>query len=313
MGAVVVIAFALIGATARMATGASSGDGCAKAPKRGTVVLTPKIDGRRRVVRVHVPPNLRARAAAPLVLNLHGSQSTAQAQEAFTGMDATADQNSFLVAYPQAVITSGTGFDWNVPGQPLVGGAAVPKKAADDVSFLEKTVALLEKRNCVDPQRVYVTGFSGGARMASQLGCDASTTFAAIAPVSGLRFPQPCPGTRAVPVVAFHGTEDPIDPIDGNGQPYWTYSVETAAQRWAAHDECSNIGIVADGKTLSRFEYVECSDKGSVVLYEVLGAGHEWPGGPPMPRRITRVLGPQSNAIDADTTMWQFFAQHPLQ
>jgi poly(3-hydroxybutyrate) depolymerase len=34
------------------------------------------------------------------VLNMHGSGSTAAAQDQFTGMDATADASGFIVAYP---------------------------------------------------------------------------------------------------------------------------------------------------------------------------------------------------------------------
>jgi polyhydroxybutyrate depolymerase len=133
------------------------------------------------------------------------------------------------VAYPQAAISDGRGYDWNVPNVPLVGGRPVPKGAANDVSFLEKSITYLESRYCVDAGRVFVTGVSGGGRMASQLGCDASTVIAAIAPVAGLRRPTPCPARRAVPVVAFHGTADPVDPYAGHGQRYWTYSVPEAA------------------------------------------------------------------------------------
>jgi len=98
----------------------------------------------------------------------------------------------------------------------------VPAGSADDVAFLTGLPATLEQRFCIDRTRVYATGFSGGARTASQLACDASTVFAAVAPVSGLPRPTPCPAPRAVPIVAFHGPADPVDPFAGNGQPYWT-------------------------------------------------------------------------------------------
>ena len=199
------------------------------------------IDGRSRQVLVHVPPTYTGRAAVPLVLNMHGSASDAKAQETFSGMDHTADVAGFIVAYPQAVIPEGTGFDWNVPGVPLYSGRAVPSGAADDVAFLTQLVRTLESRYCVDAKRVYATGFSGGARMASQLGCDASTVFAAVAPVSGLRFPSPCNSQRPVPVLSFHGTADRIDPYDGNGKAYWTYSVADAERRWATHDGCGDV------------------------------------------------------------------------
>jgi polyhydroxybutyrate depolymerase len=77
-----------------------------------------------------------------LVLNMHGSGSTALEQEGFSGMNSTADTDGFIVAYPQGLIPDGTGFDWNVPGEPLIGGAAVPPHAANDVTFLTKLVGI---------------------------------------------------------------------------------------------------------------------------------------------------------------------------
>jgi polyhydroxybutyrate depolymerase len=227
-------------------------------------------------------------------------------------MDATADADGFLVAYPQAAIGSGTGFDWNVPHEPLLGGKAVPSGAADDVAFLTSLVRTLSSRYCVNRDQVDVTGFSGGARMASELGCDAPATFAAIAPVSGVRYPSPCPTRRAVPVIAFHGDADPVDPYAGSGQAYWTYSVPVAAQRWAAHDACASTPAVstpAEGAQLRA--YSACRAGTAVELYTVGGEGHEWPGGPRLPKRITGVLGPQSSAIDANALMWAFFSTHP--
>src|SRR5262249_5225851 len=160
--------------------------------------------------------------------------------ELFTGMDATADAHRFVVAYPQALIPEGTGFDWNIPGVPLVGGRAVPKGAADDVSFLEQLVTTLESRYCIDAQRVYATGVPGGARRWARPACDASKPSAAVAPVSGLRAPSPCPAPRAVPILSFHGTSDPVDPYAGHGQPYWTYSVRTAEGDWAQREGCAH-------------------------------------------------------------------------
>jgi len=204
----------------------------------GTITLHTTIGTIERTAIVHLPTGYRSTSPVPMVLNLHGSQSTALEQEGFSGMDATADVDTFVVAYPQGAIPSGSGFEWNVPGQPLFGGGAVPAGAADDVTFLEQLVTGLQRQFCIDRNRVYATGFSGGARMAGQLGCDASTVFAAVAPVSGLRLPEPCPSTRAVPMVAFHGTADSVDPYAGNGQAYWTDSVPAAARRWAVHDGC---------------------------------------------------------------------------
>jgi polyhydroxybutyrate depolymerase len=294
---------------------ATASRGCQQAPaaEPGTSTLTPTVDGKARVAIVHLPTGYRPTTPQPLVINLHGSQSTALAQEGFTGMDTTADADDFIVVYPQGAIAAGPGFEWNVPGQPLFGGAAVPAGAPDDVAFLEQLVTILEQRYCVNQNAVYATGFSGGARMASQLACDASTVFAAVAPVSGLRLPSPCRSTRPVPVISFHGTADPVDPYHGNGQKYWTYSVPVAASRWASHNRCPGRAAVSQpdaGVTLT--SYAPCSGGAAVELYTIAGAGHEWPGGPRLPKRVTRSLGPQSDAISANATIWAFFVAHPL-
>ena len=123
---------------------AAPSPGCAATPAPpGTVTLTPTIDGKRRLAIVHVPTGYHATTPVPLVVNMHGSQSTARAQEALSGMDTTADAYTFIVAYPQGLIAAGTGFEWNVPGQPLLGGAAVPAGSADDVKFITQLVTLL--------------------------------------------------------------------------------------------------------------------------------------------------------------------------
>jgi polyhydroxybutyrate depolymerase len=271
------------------------------------------VAGRKRTVIVHVPTGYSGSSKVPLVLNMHGSGTTAADQEAFTGMDATADSDGFVVAYPQGLLPDGSGYDWNVPGVPLIGGRAVPSGSADDVTFLTSLVHILEQRYCIDSARVYATGFSGGARIASQLACDASGTFAAVAPVSGLRRPTPCPATRPVPILSFHGTADPVDPYDGDGQGYWTYSVPQAARDWATQDGCSDTpatSVPAAGATLTT--YAGCAGGATVELYSLSGEGHEWPGGPQLPRSLTKLLGPQFDAVDANDVMWAFFAAHPL-
>ena len=150
-------------------------------------------------------------------------------------------------------------------------------------------------------------------RTASQLACDSSGVFAAVAPVSGLRRPTPCPSTRAVPVISFHGTADPVDPYNGHGQAYWTYSVPEAAQDWGKQDGCSPTPSSSQPvATVTLTKYTGCSGGAEVDLYTIQGEGHEWPGGPKLPRSFTRVLGPQSTSISANQLIWSFFESHPL-
>jgi polyhydroxybutyrate depolymerase len=291
---------------------ASVASGCGHAVTAGATTLHLEVGGPQRAVIVYLPAEYKESTPMALVLNMHGSGSTPKQEELFSGMDATANADGFIVAYPQGLIPSGSGFDWNVPGEPLFGGGYPPKNAADDVTFLSGLVPDLAARYCIDLKRVYATGVSGGGRMASQLACDASGTFAAVAPVAGLRFPGPCPATRPVPVIAFHGTADPIDPYNGHGQAYWTYSVPTAAQRWAAHDGCRTSPQDTSGAGYRLTDYTNCRGGASVELYSIAGEGHEWPGGPKVPALITKLLGPHSDAVDADSAMWAFFDAHPM-
>lgn len=291
---------------------APGGSGCGQHPAVGSALYDVRSGGHTREVIVHVPADYTGSLRVPVVLDLHGSESTAQAQEVFSGMDATSDAGGFIVAYPQALIPAGSGYDWNIPGVPLVGGQYPPPGAASDVAFLTGLVRDLAARYCVDLRRVYATGMSGGGRMASQLACDAAQTFAAVAPVAGLRFPSPCPATRPVPVIAFHGTADPVDPFNGHGGAYWTYSVPDAASRWAARDRCPGSPRTVAGKGYTLTGYAGCQAGTAVELYAIDGEGHEWPGGPVMPGVITKPLGPQSDAISANAVMWAFFQAHPL-
>ncbi len=172
-----------------------------------TETVTVMVDGRARTVIAYVPAGVGSREM-PLVFNLHGSGATAADQRQASGMDRAADAHGFIAAYPQAAIALGAGFAWNVRGQPLAGGAPVPPDAADDTAFIAAAIVAIERRQAVDHQRIYAAGMSGGGRMTSQLACELSTALAAVAPVAGLRFPEPCPRQRAVPIVAFHGTAD---------------------------------------------------------------------------------------------------------
>jgi polyhydroxybutyrate depolymerase len=278
-----------------------------------STTLSVRVNGFTRTVIVHLPKGSSDSTPLALVLNLHGSGTTAIDQMLFTDMNKTSNHDGFIVAYPQGLITDGPGFDWNIPGVPLIGGRAVPKGSASDVSFLTKLVGILETRYCVNKDEIYATGFSGGAREVSQLACADSSIFAAVAPVSGLRRPEPCPATRAVPIISFHGSADPVDPFKGHGQAYWTYSVPSAELKWAKQDDCSvTPSTTTVAKNVQLTTYDKCANGASVELYEVVGEGHEWPGGPVLPAALISVLGPQSQAISANNLMWAFFEAHPL-
>jgi polyhydroxybutyrate depolymerase len=168
---------------------------------------------------------------------------------------------------------------------------------ADDVTYVADVITHVAARVCTDEARVYATGFSGGGRMSSLLACQLGSRIAAVAPVSGLRFPGPCTG-RPVPVLTFHGLADPQNPYDGHAAGRggeWLESVPDALASWARHDACKSDAILEDPPgPLSTMRYEGCAKGTEVRMIRIDGLGHTW----------TKV------EVDTTSVMWQFFKNH---
>jgi polyhydroxybutyrate depolymerase len=173
---------------------------------------------------------------------------------------------------------------------------------------------------------VYVTGFSGGARMSSMVGCRLADRVTAVAPVAGLRagraagpeFTEPdasdCHPSRPITVLAIHGTDDPTNPFPGGEGSRWGYSVERAASRWASLDQCeTSPALEKVSAHVSRVRYGACGASSEVVLYRIeaardQGGGHVWPGG--QRDLATRANAKPSVEIDATAVVLEFFTRH---
>ena len=240
---------------------------------------------RPRTYRLFVPPGYDGRKRLPLVLDLHGSGGNAAGQARTSGFEAVAAAEAFLVATLDA-----EGARWNVPVQP---------GRPDDVAYASDVIDHVAAQACTDQARVYATGFSGGGRMSSLLGCRLTARLAAIAPVSALRFSAPCTG-RPLPVITFHGLADPQNTYDGhlpgrNGE--WEESVPEALAGWAARNRCKGTVKLEDPPgPLSTMRYEGCADDAEVRLVRIDGLGHRW----------TR------EEIDTTAEIWRFFSHHQL-
>ncbi|WP_404335809.1 alpha/beta hydrolase family esterase [Sphingomonas sp. MMS12-HWE2-04] len=254
-----------------------------------------------RTMLVHAPTGFTGRA--PLVFLLHGSGGTGAAMLDESKLAEAADRHGFLVAAPDGGIAVDKGFVWNIPGVPTVTGKVPGPGDADDVAYLGAAIDQLVGQGCADRRRVYVTGLSGGGRMASWLGCVAADRFAAIAPVVGLRAGNPsaadpqrpdpasCTPTRPVSVIAFAGGKDTTNPVEGGGAGYWQYPMRTAEARWAALDGCRRTPVErALYSGVFERRYAPCRGGAEVVARITPGAGHEW--------------------VADNDLMWGFFARH---
>jgi polyhydroxybutyrate depolymerase len=239
---------------------------------------------RPRAYRLFVPPGYDGHTRLPLVLDLHGSGGSSAGQARTSGFETLAGSERFIVATLDA-----EGARWNVP---------VQDGRPDDVAYVSDVIAHVATLACIDEARVYATGFSGGARMSSLLGCRLGARLAAIAPVSGLRFSEPCTG-RPVPVLTFHGLADSQNPYDGHAEgrgAEWLESVPDALAGWARHNGCKGDVILDDPPgPLSTMRYDGC-DGAEVRMIRIDGLGHTW----------TR------KEVDTTAVMWQFFKSYQL-
>ena len=274
----------VFGPTAAYAQTAATNAPPCDLPHASGVSTEPLMSGQRqRSYRLFVPPGYDGRQRLPLVLDLHGSGGNAAGQARTSGLETLSTSERFLVATLEA-----DGGRWNVP---------VQQNRPDDVVYVGDVIAHVASRVCTDNARVYATGFSGGGRMSSLLGCAMGSRLAAIAPVSGLRFPSPCSGSP-VPVLTFHGLADPQNPYDGHASgrgAEWEESVPDALAGWARRNSCKGDVVLEDPPgPLSTMRYAGCADGAEVRMIRIDGLGHRW----------TR------EEVDTTAVMWQFFKSH---
>ena len=248
------------------------------------------VGGSARVFGVVEP----AGQVAAVLLCLHGTRSSWPRQARLSGMARLADGGA-VVVFPEAVRPIGPGYEWDHEG---------------DLPFLEQLVSELVSRHSPPGGRVCVTGMSGGARMSCVLAAARADLVSAVGAVAGLRFAGPHTPTRPVPILAFHGTADRINPYGGGNTPRWDESVEESARRWAAANGTpEQPEVIAVSSTLTRTTYGGEGKPGEVTLFTSKGAGHTWPGAH-LGFFLRLLLGRTTMEVDATSKIWDFARAH---
>lgn len=269
--------------------------------------------GLTRTFRYHLPPKVTPEA--PLVLSLHGRMGQGKNQAKLSGFDAVADEEGFIVVYPDGVDRS-----W-ADGR---GMTPADQQGVDDVGFLTALVDHFIKEFSADRRRVYAAGMSNGAMMSYRLACERADRFAAIGPVAALmgeKLAQTCAPSRPVSVISFVGTEDPLVPFEGgqvSGDRGPVLSGTETREKWAALNACEGGPAISqepdrdpeDGTRIRREAQGPCREGTEVVFNVVEGGGHVWPGGAQyLPKAI---IGRGSQEADASRELWKFFQRFQL-
>lgn len=284
--------------------------GCTgKTGKSGDLTLAFTSNNLPRGSLMHVPSSYDPTKGTMLVVNYHGFTSDALQQIVLSRMNASADKHGYIVAYPQGVARS-----WNAGS--CCGTAWTD--SVDDVQFTRDLLALITKDWCIDPKRIYATGFSNGGFLSHRLACEMADVFAAVAPVSGVLGvdAKECNPSRPMPIIDFHGTSDPIVPYNGGtpivpidlGPILAFRSVADSMSIWRQKDGCLGQGTIIYQKgDATCTSWGSCSAGVEVVHCKIDDGGHTWPGGVPIP-----FVGKTSTDISATESMYNFFTAHPM-
>ena len=274
MGAVVVAVAALAAPAAWLATSAQpdSVQVVSDTSARDARLVTMNVGGVARHYRMFVPSGpLAARRA--LLLVLHPLGGSAARFERQSGLDRRAQAAGAVVAY-----ADGLGHSWDAG---TCCGYAV-RHHVDDVRFLVRVVADIERRVPIDPARIAVTGFSNGALMSYRLACERPDLFGVAVAVAGDAIGPRCNPALPVALLHVHGVRDSViplsgvaaSPLDAAGFPPAAASVE----RIAVADGCTDATSAATTSGV-RWTASGCTAGVPVVLQTVDRLAHHYPSG----------------------------------
>ncbi|HYT19077.1 MAG TPA: PHB depolymerase family esterase [Candidatus Polarisedimenticolia bacterium] len=277
-------------------------------PNRSSAITSTIVSsGQKREYLLYVPKSYDRAKPTSLVINLHTAMSWPTSSMNISQWNLVADEQGFIVVYP-----AGTGYG---PKSWAMTGSETPSRMPD-VIFISELLDKLEASYNIDKTRIYANGMSNGGSMAFVLSCTLSDRIAAVGMVSAGLYPEWnwCTDHRPVPVIAFHGTADPVCPYNGGRSKLGddTFpSVPSFMANWSRRNRCGPNPIESPvAADVTRLQYTDCADDAGVVLYTVKGGGHQWPNGKPIVAKW--LVGPYSRSIDATGQMWAFFREHRL-
>ena len=232
---------------------------------------------------IFVPSGYDAGTPVPLLFVLHGFTQSSFAIMSATGFNDLAEEEGFIVAYP-----NGVNDGWNT-NSPFPGGST-----ADDVGYIGALRDTLISQFSIDTTRIYACGFSDGGYMSFTLACESPGCFAAIASVAGTIntgavgtcAPQHTPG-----VLQIHGTSDLV--VSYNGSIFSGLGVPAVLDLWTGLLSCSTPAVITPvTSSIEKQVYAPCEGNAQVVHYRISGGGHVWPTGA---------------AFSATNAIWEFF------
>jgi poly(hydroxyalkanoate) depolymerase family esterase len=288
---------------------------------------------------VYTPANYQAGTPVPLIVMLHGCTQTPTDFANGTQMNALADQDQFIVVYPQQTSTYNSLSCWNwFQTADQARGSGEPAIIAGIVQTVEQTTS----QWTIDTNRVYVAGMSAGAAMAVIMGATYPDIFAAIGVHSGLEY-QAATSETAATTAQSQGGPNPtqqgqaaynamgsaareVPTIDFQGQSdYTVYPVngDQVIEQWMETDHLASSGTYnasfssptttttgqvsgSGGHSYTVETWNDSNGKEIEEYWKINGMGHAWSGG------SSSGSYTDPNGPSATNAMYTFFMNHPM-
>lgn len=273
-------------------------------------------DAGTRPYKLYVPSSYREDGPAlPLIVMLHGCTQWPDDFAAGTRMNAVAEEQCLLVAYPGQIQSANQSKCWNWFM------ASDQRRDEGEPSLIAGITRQIISDYRVDPKRIFVAGLSAGGAAAAIMGSAYPDLYAAVGVHSGLACGaahdlqsalhamkqggvpkgRSSKTPRVIPTIVFHGDRD-ATVSSRNGD-----EVLAAAGAGTAIDVeiSTEKGVAPAGRAYSRTLHRDRAGKIVFEDWRIHGAGHAWSGGAPA-GSYTDPRGP-----DASREMVRFFLQLP--
>jgi len=218
---------------------------------------------------MHVPSAYKGDKPVPLVIDYHPIGGSGSGQFQSTTYKKLTDPEGVISLYPDGT-TKTMGPGWNV-------GPCCSND--DDLEFTREMIKYVKEKACIDPQRIYATGFSMGGGMSNHVACMLPDIFAAVAPAAmdlNKTNSAKCTKARPISVINFRGTADNVCRYQGGDSGFNDglnfLGAEGTFKFWAEANGCT--GSPTKNKD-NCDEYSNCKDGVKVVLCTKQGGGHE--------------------------------------
>ena len=230
------------------------------------------VDGKQRTFIMHIPNAYKGDKPVPLVIDYHPIGGSGNGEFGSSPYKAKTDPEGVITLYPDGTSKpGGMGNGWNV-------GPCCSND--DDVKFSYAMIDKLKEIACIDPQRIYATGFSMGGGMSNHAACMMSDVFAAVAPAAmdlNKTNSAACKMSRPISVINFRGTNDPVCRYQGGDSGFNDglnfLGAEGTFKFWAEKNECQGSPTKNSNGC---DEYSNCKDGTKVVLCTKQGGGHDY-------------------------------------